>query len=98
MCQLSIFLTSVLPMKSIFTEKMESLCLCLRAPCSEACSGSGFDCLSSGGGAWPSFVSFPCICNFWPLSSIRGSQEGGARSMGGEFVSDESQILPKCPN
>ena len=82
MCQLSIFLTGVLHMKSIFTEKMESLCLCLWACCFQACSGRGFDCRGSGGGAWQSFVSFSCICNFWPLSSIRGSQKGGEEGWG----------------
>lgn len=89
MCQLSVFLAGVLHMKSIFTEKMESVCLCLSACSSQARSGRGAA-VEARGGARQALSA--CLRNFWPLSSVRGSREGGGEGgAGGELVADESQ-------
>lgn len=90
MCQLSIFLTSILHMKSIFTEKKESLCLCLQACSFQAYSGRGFDCRGTGGGAWQSSVrSLASVIS--GHSAVLEGLRMGTGGWGNELVIDGSQ-------
>lgn len=97
MCQLSIFLTSVLHMKSIFTEKMESLCLCSALPALRHVLAAALTRLSSGEGPGR-HLSASLASVISGHSAVLGGLRKGGEEHGGSLSLMKAKFPPKCLN
>lgn len=95
MCQLSIFLTGVLHMKSIFPEKMASLCLCLPANCFQACPDGALTAVARGRGL-PTLSAPLASVISGHLAALEGLKKG-ARRVGRELAADGSPAPSNRP-
>jgi len=87
MCQCAILLPSSFYTKSIFPEKMESLCLCLLTGF-QACFGRSSDCRGTGEeGPCTHLSAFLASVIFVHSALLEGLRKGG------ELVAVESQTL-----